>query len=105
MKRAVGRSALEESVLPTARIVAGLALAVLDVLAEIDSFLGRDVKTDRRSQIFEGQLAIFVLIKPVEELANLLFGRNKAPMIHQLHETRIMDVILRWHSPLIKDTL
>ena len=94
-----------QGVFPAKREIAGLTLAVLDVLAEIDSFLGGDVKTDRRSQIFEGQLAILVLIKPVEELANLLFWRNKAPMIHQLRETRIMDVILGWHTPLIKDTL
>jgi len=39
MERAVLRSALEQCVLPAARILAGLTLTVADVLAEINTFL------------------------------------------------------------------
>ena len=86
MQWTVRRPVIVQSVLPAAIKVTGLTLAILDVLAEIDTFLGRDIKTNRLSQIIEGYLAILVRIKPVKEITDVLFGCNIPPSVHQLLE-------------------
>lgn len=105
MQWTVRRPVVVQSVLPAAIKVTGLTLAILDVLAEIDTFLGRDIKTNRLSQIIEGYLAILVRIKPVKEITDVLFGCNIPPSVHQLLEARVLYIVFCWHAPLIEDTL
>ena len=105
MQRTICRPVVVQGVLPAAIKVTGLTLAVSDVLAEIDTFSGRDIKPDRLSQVFEGHLAILVTIKPVENIANVLFRCNVAPSFHKLLEAPILYVVVRRCAPFIEDTL
>lgn len=71
-----------QGVLPTAGVVARLILAVSHVLPEVDYLLGGDVQTDGLSNIFEAQLTVLVVVKPVKQVLHLVFVSHEAPEIH-----------------------
>ena len=62
MEGTVGGFVVVKSVLPTALVLAGLILAVSDVLPEVDCLLGRHIEANSIAHIVKGQLAILIFI-------------------------------------------
>ena len=85
--------------------MAGLTLAVSNVLAEINAFLGRNIQSDGLSQILKRQLTVLVCVEPIKERAHLIIWGNEAPRGQQLLEPIILHVVVGWHPPLVKDAL
>ena len=105
MQGTKSRSVIIQRVLPAERELAGLALAVSNVLAEIDAFLGRNIQSDGFSQVLKRQLAVLVRVEPIEERTHLIIRGNEAPRGQKLLEPIILHVVVGWHPPLVKDTL
>ena len=105
MQGTKSRSVIIQRVLPAERELAGLALAVSNVLAEIDAFLRRNIQSDGFSQVLKRQLAVLVRVKPIEERPHLIIRGNETPRGQKLLKPIILHVVVGWHPPLVKDTL
>ena len=105
MQRAVGRPVIVECVFPTQGELAGLTFAIPDVLAEVDTFLRRNIQSDRISQVLKRQLTVLIRVKPIEDRSYLVIRGDEAPEGHKLRKSIILDIVVRRHPPFIENTL
>ena len=103
MQGTVAGSVIVKRILPAALELAGLAFTILDVLAEVDGFFWCDIETNRLSQVFKRNLAITIMIEPMEQFLDLSFCGHEAPRGNQLAKTVIFDSVMRGQPPLIKN--
>ena len=62
MQWAVGRPIVVQCVFPAKGELARLTLTIFDILAEVDAFLGRNIQSDRLTQVLKRQLSVLVRI-------------------------------------------
>ena len=102
MELAVAGFVVVESVLPAAWILTRLAFTLRNVLPEVSDALRRYVLTDCFPEILVGQLAIFVIVKPVKQLIHLLLGGHERHPTQKLIEALKCHMLLGKASPGVK---
>ena len=105
MQRAVWRARIVESVFPAWLELARLTFAVLDVLAEVDAFARRYIKTNCLFEVLEWDPTILIIVYPVEQLPNLVLSSDKSPALQQLSKSFDADCIGSCQTPFVEHTL
>ena len=95
MQWAEGRPVIVKRVFPAQGELTRLALAVPDILAEVDTFLGRNIQSNCFPQVLKRQLTVFIRVKPVEKLSHLAIRGDEAPEHQKLRKPVILDIVVR----------